>query len=316
MLKIEAYPTVIMNNLNLLKYATDCYLPTRLGMATNSAEQLVIAARLFDRWSRSVPLTHLDEPLVVRWLTEYAKVTSPRTVNSKRCSILTLWAAASEAGLCRPPNRKRIPRAKEMRRIPWAWTTTELERLVSVCRSVRGTLGEIPSQTWWPSVVLTIYYTGMRISSLLSIATEDLSLAERYAIVRAEADKSCMDRFYALGDSATAAIAGHFCPHRERAFPWPYGRRQLFYKFRRIVTAAGLKSRKTMGLFHQLRRSNLSYTAAYGGIELAQQQAGHASSATTVRHYLDPRIARQRSAVDVLPELKVSGNDDKQKRLF
>ncbi len=123
-----------------------------------------------------------------------------------------------------------------------------------------------------------------------------------------------MDRYYPLGDQATAAIAGHFCPHRDQVFPWPYTRRQLYYKFRRIVTSAGLKSRKSMGLFHQLRRSNLSYTAACGGIELAQQQAGHASPATTRASYIDPRIAKQRSAVDVLPELNLSG--DKQLRLF
>lgn len=303
-----------MDNLTLLTFCKDVYLPTRLGMAKTSAEQLLIAARLFDRWSRSVPLAHLDELLVVRWLSVYSRGVAPRTVNSKRTSILTLWDAAAEAGLCRAPNRKRIPRAKELRRIPWAWTTTEIERLVSVCRSVRGTLGTIPARSWWPSIVLSIWTTGMRIGSLMSIATSDLNLAERYAIVRAEHDKSGIDRYYALGDQAIAAIAGHLCPHRELVFPWPYGRRQLFYKFRRIVTAAGLKSRKTMGLFHQLRRSNLSYTAAGGGIALAQQQAGHASPATTVRSYLDPRIAQQKSAVDVLPELHLSG--DRQLRLF
>lgn len=308
MAKIEVYPTGIMS-ITLLTFCTEAYLPTRLGMAKTSSEQLKIAARIYN-----VSLRELDELDLARRLVAYSKDHAPSTVNSKRRMILTLWAAAADVDLCRPPSRKRVPRAKEPRRLPWAWTTTELERLVSVCRSVRGTLGNIPSRTWWPSVVLTIYYTGMRISSLLSIATEDLSLAERYAIVRAEADKSNMDRFYALGDSATASIAGHFCPHRERAFPWPYGRRQLFYRFRTIVTAAGLKSRKTMGLFHQLRRSNLSYTAACGGIELAQRQAGHASPATTVRHYIDPRIAKQKSAVDVLPELDLSS--DKQLRLF
>lgn len=310
---IKGYSTVIMHN-TLFAFCTDVYLPTRIGMAKTSAEQLVIAARLFDRWSRSVPLDHLDEPLVVRWLAEYSRVTSARTVNSKRTSLLTLWSAAAEAGLCRPPNRKRIPRAKEHRRIPWAWTTSEIERLVSACRSLQGSIDGIPSRAWWPSIVLTIWDTGMRIGALLSIVTEDLNLAERYAIVRAENDKSGTDRYYPLGDQATAAIAGHLCPHRNRVFPWPNCRRQLFYNFRKIVTAAGLKSGKSMGLFHQLRRSNLSYTAAHGGIELAQQQAGHASPATTVRHYIDPRIAHQKSAVDVLPKLNLDGN--KQLRLF
>ena len=300
----------IMAEQTLLAFCTEAYLPTRLGMAKSSAEQLLVAARLFD-----APLSELDETAIARRLATYSTDHSPSTVNSKRRAILTLWDAAANAGLCRPPNRKLVPRAKEPTRLPWAWTTSEIERLIAVCRSVRGTIGDVPAGSWWPSVVLTIWDTGMRISSLLSISSPDVNLAERYAIVRAEADKSNCDRFYPLGNGSTAAIAGHYCPHRELAFPWPFNRRRLFYRFRQIVTAAGLTSRKTMGLFHQLRRSNLSYTAAGGGVALAQQQAGHASPATTVRHYLDPRIAQQRSAVDVLPELDLSSGD-KQLRLF
>jgi hypothetical protein len=37
-------------------------------------------------------------------------------------------------------------------------------------------------------------------------------------------------------------------------------------------------------------------------LDKSQRQAGHADYATTLKHYIDPRIARGRSAADVLPE--------------
>lgn len=294
----------------LKQYCTEAYLPTRIGMAKTSAQQLLIAARLFD-----ARLRDLDERGLARRLVAYrALPRSPRTVNGKRQAILTLWDAAAEDGLCRPPVRKRVPRCKEYRRLPRAWTTLEMERLLAVARSMRGKIGTIPRRLFWPSIVLTIWDTGIRIGSLLSVRTEDVSLADRWMIARAEDDKSGVDRFFPLGNDSTAAIAGHFSPTRTYLWPWPWNRRQIWIHFRKLLIAASLSSDKSMGCFHQLRRTSLSYTAAGGGVALAQQQAGHASSATTVRHYLDPRIAQQRSAVDVLPELNVSG--DRQMRLF
>jgi integrase len=71
---------------------------------------------------------------------------------------------------------------------------------------------------------------------------------------------------------------------------------------REIVAEAGI--RQPAGgrqLFHRLRRTTLSLCAAVDP-SVAQRQAGHANYATTLKHYIDPRIARGRSAADVLPE--------------
>ena len=71
---------------------------------------------------------------------------------------------------------------------------------------------------------------------------------------------------------------------------------------RSIVEAAGIPPPKGHNqLFHRLRRTTLSLCAAIDPA-VAQGQAGHADYATTLKHYIDPRIAGGRSAADVLPE--------------
>ncbi len=299
-----------MQSLTLLGYCTEAYLPTRIGMKASSAEQLSVAARLYD-----VPLSDLSETGLSCVLADYCQRYAPSTTNSKRRAILTLWDAAAAAGLCRPPNRKRVPFAREYSRTPLAWTVAEVERLVTHCRRLSGEFAGIPQSAWWASLVLVIWDTGARVSATISTAADDCNLAERYLMIRAEHQKSRIDRLFWLSDQAVGEIALHYDPCRKRVWPWPHHRRTLFRYFRMIVMDAGLQPDPSMGLFHKLRRSNLSYTAANGGIELAQQQAGHASATTTRRHYIDPRIARQRSAVDVLPKLNLP-DDDPQLRLF
>ncbi|MCP4594594.1 MAG: site-specific integrase, partial [bacterium] len=170
---------------------------------------------------------------------------------------------------------------------------------------------------WWPSLLRTLWETSCRVSALLSVRPLDCHLDERYLLVRAEHTKTLMDQVLWISDDCVDAVSRVYDPHAPQVWEWPFTSRHFFKSLRQIVEAAGLRADKrlAMQLSHKLRRSNLSYTAANGGIQLAQQQAGHATPQMTLRHYIDPRIARQRSAVDVLPKLDL-GDDDPQKRLF
>jgi len=298
-----------MQNPTLLGYCTEVYLPTRVGLKPSSAQQLRLAAKLYN-----LPLTRLHERELAGALAEYCRSHSPATTNSKRRAILTLWDAAAGDGLCRKPDRRRVPKAREFRRLPPAWTVSEVERLVSHCRALPGMVAQIPRSRWWTSLVLAVWDSGERISATLSTATADCNLAERFMLVRAENQKCGIDRLFWLSDATVAAIAGHYDTGRQLVWPWPHCRRYLFVQFRSIIGGAGLTAEKSMGLFHKLRRSNISYTARNGGLDLARQQAGHSSASTTLRHYVDPRIAHERSAVDVLPPLRA--DRDVQLRLF
>jgi integrase len=282
----------------LAEFLATTYLPSRMGMSPKSAEQLAVTTRLYNP-----PLRDLNELELSRMLSSYSQDHSPSTVNSKRRQILTLWDAAAVQGLCRPPFRKRVPRAREYRRTPLAWTKTEIEKLVTHCRRLSGQFGPIPQSMFWSSLVLFLWDTGARIGSTLAIRSTDCNLAERYVLLRAEDSKTGMDRLHRFSEMTAAAISGHYDRRRRLIWPWECHRRTLFKYFRWIVEDTGLQSESTMGLFHKLRRTNLSYTAAGGGIGLAQEQAGHSSPGLTQRHYIDPRIAHQRSSIDVLPEL-------------
>ena len=190
-----------------------------------------------------------------------------------------------------------------------------MSRLIRTAGSMTGDVGQIPRAVWWSTLLRVLWETSSRVSALLSVRPLDCHLDEKYLLVRAEHTKTGIDTIYWISADCADAVSRIYDPHSSQVWPWPFTSRHFFKTFRQIIEAAGLHADKklAMQLSHKLRRSNLSYTAANGGIELAQLQAGHASAHTTLRHYIDPRIARQRSAVDVLPKLDLP---DEQGRLF
>ncbi|KKN11616.1 hypothetical protein LCGC14_1024770 [marine sediment metagenome] len=286
----------------LAEYIETIYVPAKIDLSARTVEQLVVAVRLFDRWRGApVHLHDLSDELLCRFLRAYlATGKTASTVNGKRRAILCLWRHAFEEGIVELLPRK-VPILREPRRMPEAWTLSEVEQLLAAARRLSGKVGEVERRDWWTALILSVYDTSGRIGAIQSTRTLDCNLAERYLIVRADHQKTNEDRLYWLSDQTTTIIAVIYEPRRERLFTWPYGRRHLFYQFRRLVERAGLHADKRgMNLFHKLRRTSLSYCAAYD-LELARRQAGHSTARLTQRHYIDPRIARQQSAVDVLP---------------
>lgn len=288
--------------MTLFDFLTDIYVPARLDLRPGSIEQLAVAVRLLDQHlGRPVLVAELSTQIVRQFLVAYRDQAAPATVNGKRRQLLTLWRFAHEEGHC-PNAPGKIATMKEPQRLPEAWTITEVEALLAMCRALPGNVGTIPRRHWWPACVLAIYDTGGRIGAIRSTQTVDFSCQDRSLIVRSEHDKSRRDRLFWLSDQTTAAIAAIHDPHQRHLFPWPYSRRYLWQFFRhRIVERAGLTaSYRGMSLFHKLRRTTLSYCAATD-LALAQQQAGHSDPRLTQSRYIDPRIARTRAAVDVLP---------------
>ena len=290
-------------NTTLAEFLREVYLPSRLGLSAGAAEQLAIAVRCLEQCAGfPVGLLDLSESLLTKCLVIYRSSHAAATTNSKRRAILTLWRSAAESGIISPPGK--VPRCPEPDRLPEAWTITEVERLLATARGLRGNVGTIPRRFWWSALILAIYDTGERVSSVRSVATADCSLSERYVIVRAENQKTNRDRLFWLSDQTIAALAAIHSPSGSLLFPWPYCSSYLWQYFRRLVEAAGLpSSRRGMDLFHRLRRTNISYCAQHS-LALAQQQAGHSDPRLTQQRYIDPRIARTRSAVDVLPRPK------------
>lgn len=155
---------------------------------------------------------------------------------------------------------------------------------------------------WWPAVILSAYWTGARIGSLMAASPKDWE--PEAAILTLRKTKNGRTATYRLHRQAADAIGKIYRPDADRLFPWPHGRWTLFRAFRRIVNAAGAPCQdgQAFGLFHRVRRTTITYCWA-ADPAIAQRQADHSSAAITRRYYVDRKLIHDtaQSAIDVLP---------------
>ena len=288
----------------LLSELVDIYVRHRLGTSAGWRGQLNITGRLFSIWlGRPATTDDLTADSLLGFLGEYLKSRAPATVNCKRKHLLCLWVFAHQQGWTGEPGR--VQKVREPRRVPDAWTIAEIERILTICRSLHDQVGQIPRRLWWPAVVLVCFDTGQRISAILRAQTCDCNLGERFIIFRAETQKQMGDTYHSLSDQTVAAIAAIYDRQRTALLPWPYRPRHLWGFFRvHVVEAAGLTaSKRGMGLFHKLRRTSGSLVEANGGD--GSRHLGN-SRAVFERSYRDPRICGG-SQLDKLPRPKLEG---------
>lgn len=128
----------------LRDFLFEVYLPSRPQLQADSIEQLQKATELVDQWAgEPVAVGELSEGLVCRFLHHYASSHAAATTNSKRRMVLTLWRAAHKRGLAPPPAD--IPKVKEPKRLPKAWTVDEVARILARCGELEGTVTGIPA---------------------------------------------------------------------------------------------------------------------------------------------------------------------------
>jgi integrase len=284
----------------LMSFLTNVYLPSRIEVSKNYAAFLcTLVARLNAFIGHPVRVDELSEGDLCRFLMALRQSSSPRSVNNYRTALVTLWKAAYDQGVARLP-----PRLGLIRRLPVeydppeAWPGEECNRLFSAAAEWPGMVGEIPAGQWWLSLLLSIYWTACRIGALLGTPTAGYK--DGRLLVRRQ--KNLRSQLYSLPASCCAAIDATNPVDRELLWPWPHCRRHLFTEMRRIVAKAGIaQPGGGRQLFHRLRRTSLSLCAAIDPA-IAMRQAGHSDYATTLRHYIDPRMASGRCAADVLPE--------------
>lgn len=302
----------------VLEYVDVDYRRRHLGIAAGSLEQLRCSTRRFSRFlGHDALLDDLTTDKLLDFLQAILQEgVSPNTCNSKRKDLLAIARDAERHVGLAPVGP--VGRVKTPRRLPEAWTTTEVERLVSTARTLPNWVGHVPERVWWPALLLAIYSTSARIRAMLSLRTKDLNLSERFLILRAEAQKTSTDQCFWLTDQAVAALAGLVAtgPNGALVFDWRYSSKWLWKRMGQIVDKAGLpRSERGMGLFHKLRRTTLSYVGAQNP-EAAQQMAGHASLTMTRNSYFDPRVMRADSSAALVPRLNLTLEGQRQLRLF
>ncbi len=285
----------------LWRFYETVYRPEKLAGATGqTAEQYRIAVRRLARQLGRAPLVaEMDDAVVgthLEWMLKqgYARATA----NTARGYLCTLTRHAYRKRLVeRLPD---VPKLREHRRLPDAWTMDEVTRLLEACRSTPGRFGPLPAGKAWEALVLVLYDTGLRHRAAMAIEQDHVDLDTGWLYVPAENQKNRVEQRFRLSPQAVAALRAIWSPPRRLVFPMDFCSRVLFARFRRILIRAGLPATRR-DMFHKLRRTTATQIARVAGIEAAARQLGHAASDVT-RRYVDPRIAnRDYDATAYLP---------------
>lgn len=264
----------------LQAYFRDFYLPRLLakGVATTTIEDYDLVVRL----APSDPTADS----VTAWLAEMDS--PPATRNKHRRYLLAILRDARRHGLAGDWIED-IPKAMETMVLPRAWRLDEFERLLAASNQLDEEYGGIRAPLWWQSFLLTLWYTGLRVHSLLDARCENLDLGAGTLVVVSPKDRCQI--LYLLPEDACEAIRQILC-HRTHVWPWPWDdhTKTLLRRIRRMIELAELPQLSKP--FHAIRRSVASYVAASSGVASACEVLDHCRMEITRRYYIDPRIAK------------------------
>lgn len=232
-------------------------------------------------------LTDDNLAMLCHWLTNEGL--APITVNERVGRLKTLWTWLARRG--KVPTFPTLERMPVPHTTPRAWTVDELRRLFDACAKEQGFVAGIPAGSWWLALHSWLWCTAERCGATLSLRWEHLDLDGQIAIVPAPIRKgSQKPAVYDLWPECCSALRTIRLPSRDLVFPWHMSEASYYLHYGKILRRAGLpdgRRNKT----HAMRVSHASWREASGGN--AMQDLGHGSRETTVKHYLDPRIAKQ-----------------------
>jgi integrase len=225
----------------------------------------------------------LEELAVARFLAHRVRTMSPATAAKDRAQITAIWGFCSRRKLC--DTWPQTPRIIVPERIPEAWLSDEMQRVIDSARQEPFTYCGLPGSNVFPAILLTAYSTGERIGAIMSMKCRDIRGCN--VIFRAEDRKGRRrDIFREISDECATALLAVRRTHDDTAIPWDRHPTYVYNRLKIILKRAGLPhGRKDK--FHKVRKTTASYYEAAGGS--AQRLLDHSSPAVT-RRYLDPRI--------------------------
>lgn len=257
------------------------------------------AATLVEFVGRPLDLADLTEDLLNLWLRDNPRKWAPSTLRRRRADILTVWEYAVESGHTETePRRRRVRRVRVPRRIPIAWSTEELARMIAAARTLRKYLPNGVRLGLLAEITIRVGYdTGLRCDDLLRLPRNCVNSSP----TRISQEKKRGDQVLCRVRQSTMDLIATLPREECRVIAWPY-RREYFYEgcWYKMLAAAGLPIGKSEGL-QKLRRTSISH-AERKETGLGAIQAGHQpGSRVTAASYIDPVVAY--SARDLPPEL-------------
>lgn len=277
-------------------------------LADSSFQQLAISANKFCVWhaetlGRPPTIADLTRPNIHDWMDALARPPRPlaaATINRKRGAVLAIANFAADFELIPPP--RRIKKLTEGEDPPKAWTLEEFDRILWSARLEAGDWGGVYAGQGWDFGIRMIWDTGARFHELWAARLSAVDLDQATWTVPAKDRKGKRKgRVYTLAADTIEAIAATIDPAapRERLWPFPWHKRQVWPHWDRILIRAGLPTGRK-AKWHCVRKTAESHAAAAMGPRWASEAIGH-SEAVARRHYLDPMIVKPPALVVALP---------------
>ncbi len=291
---------------SLQSFYVDTFQPLHLRARSQRTKQLY-ATTLgnFKKFLQREPdLGDFTDETVSRFLSWFRALgRSPYTVNKERDNLLCLWRFAARKRVvdCFPDVRPDT----EPKRIPQAWSKTELQRLFNACKSQTGWIAGVRACDWWIALHHVAWDSGERITAILSLTWPCIDFENNFVLMPAETRKGGLeDRLYKLSKESVEALKTvRQQQQSERVFHWPHSPTYLWDRYKKILKLAALPTDRKSS-FHRLRKSVASHFEAAGGN--ATTLLGHSARKVT-EAYLDPRIVEQPQAVDRLFRIDGAG---------
>jgi integrase len=243
-------------------------------------------------------LDDLDELTVARYLTHRVKERAIATAAKDRAQLRALHEFSARRKLC--DHWPQYPPIRVPDRVPEAWFSGEMQRLLDAAGQEKTVLDGIPGGLWWRALLLLAYDTAERATALTSLRWRNVRGSS--VLFMAEDRKGRRrDILREIGEDTLAAleaIRGDRGPD-DLVFPWPRTKTYLWRRLEIILERAGLPHGRR-DKFHRIRRTTASYYEAAGGS--AQRLLDHSDPATT-RKYIDPRIVRPQAAPELIPRV-------------
>ena len=283
--------------MTLIDVLRDLYAPLT-GISDRTVTLYTYTLRSWgDLLGRPAEVGDLDELTVARFLAHRVRSKAPATAAKDAAQIKALWAFCSRRNLA--STWPSTPRIVVPERIPEAWLTAEMHRLMESASQEQGSICGFSAAAVWRATLLLAYDTGERITPIAELKCADVRGCA--VIFRAEGRKGRRrDILREISvECADALLAIRRGPD-DAAIPWDRAHSCRWRILKRILERAGLPADRRCK-FHRIRKTTASYYEAAGGS--AQRLLDHSSPAVT-RKYLDPRIVTPGApAPSVLPRV-------------
>lgn len=287
------------------QFFEDVYAPIR-GLRPKCEDQYRLTiARFSEFLGRPAELADLTDVNVQRFAMARNSMVSTATAVKDRAQLSAMANVAAKKRLL--SEFLVLPRMKAPKRVPMAYTSGDVEKLINATARLGGTVSDAPAVLWWGSLILCQWLTGERIGGHLGLTWRDVALDRLCVRFPAEERKGhSVDLIKPINDT----LAGLLGRLREASMPralqpsalvWAWDRHHtsLWAEFRKLCRLAGVDP---LG-FHGLRKSSASYVDAAGGD--VTKHLSHSDPRLAQAHYVDPTISRPASALNLLPDLRL-----------